>query len=1034
MPVSLKIPTFALSDSQRLRLPGISDKNITVAPKVMEAVFCFAYDLCYLYRTKINLILKLSNKMKTRTLSLVVVLLALFSSCLLANAEGLSAFKLRNGATVYIWEDKSQPDVYGMVTFNVGAIDDPAEYTGLAHYLEHVMFKGTQTIGALDWAKEKPLYEQIIAKYDEMADAADQQAKDAIGLEINKLSVEAAQYAAANELSLLVDGMGGQNLNAGTGWDQTSYYNTFPPTQLEKWLELYSERFIDPVFRGFQTELEAVYEEYNMYKDNMGSNLSEFLFSKAFEGTPYARPIIGLPEHLKNPRLSRLIEFYNTWYGPENMAIILVGNVDAQTAIPLIRQKFERLPRREARAHAAMDRTLFKGRKELSEKLYYRPFLVMMYNGAPSNSQDEIALSVCASLLSNNQESGLLDKLSVDGDIMGASVSPVSFRNAGILMVQAFPSYDAGQRRYDSNKSVEKKILHEIDRLRNGEFTAEQLEAVKQAMIREYDMSMESSEFKAMMLASLFNTGSNPADIITYRDRVAAITADDVKAVVDKYLTNNYMVVNVQELRGDRKSEKLDKVAKPGYQPVEAVKGAKSAYAQYLESITVPAPVPEYCDFASVQEAKVNTRSKLSYTHNPQNDVFSLTLRYGVGKRRMPLLEYAVPLMNDAGIMAFLAPHDFKQAMARINATCHYSVSDDYMTVTLYGDERSLQQACQLLQRQILMPQLDEKQLQSIIGSEYSARMMEKESVESQQQATLQYLLYGENSDLITRKPLRDVIFLTITDLTKAFQEATKYEFTAHYVGTIPFEQVTDILSRNLPLMENEAPSLSPEVEDRVQYAENTIYFLPNDKAKQSNIYFLIEGKPFDIADDVLLEAFSSYFGAGFGSLVVDEIREKRAMAYSSYGIIQTPQLAGKNWCFFGYVGTQGDKTIDALDVYMGLLADMPEAREHFDVVKANMRESVLSHKPGFRSRSLVFEHWKRLGYTQDPAIDDMKRIDSLTFDDIVRFYQENIKGKPVAIAIVGNPKSFDVKALEKYGKVVKLQRSKLYSDDSLDF
>ena len=197
-----------------------------------------------------------------------LVLLAILPLC--SMAQGLSVMHLPNGATVYLWEDKSKPDVYGMVSFKVGSVDDPLEYTGLAHYLEHVMFKGTQTIGTLDWEKESALYQQIIAKYDEMAETADPAQKEKIGLEINDLTIQAAKYSSMGEFSQLVDQMGGQGLNASTGYDQTEYHNSFPPAQLEKWLMLYSERLINPVFRGFQTELEAVYEEFNMYSDNPG--------------------------------------------------------------------------------------------------------------------------------------------------------------------------------------------------------------------------------------------------------------------------------------------------------------------------------------------------------------------------------------------------------------------------------------------------------------------------------------------------------------------------------------------------------------------------------------------------------------------------------------------------------------------------------------------------------------------------------------------------------------------------------------------
>ncbi len=959
-------------------------------------------------------------------------LLGFLLLCLLAlpSKAQLSVVTLRNGATVYIWEDKNQPDVFGMISFNVGSVDDPEKYTGLAHYLEHVMFKGTQTIDALNWEKEEPIYNQIIAKYDERATLSDPDAIAAIDQQINDLTREAAQYAAGNELSLLVDHMGGQGLNAGTGYDQTTYYNSFPPSQLEKWLELYSERLIDPVFRGFQTELEAVYEEFNMYSDDRGSRLREFIFSSAFGNHPYGRDIIGLPEHLKNPQLSKLIEFYNTWYTPQNMAIILVGNLDTKAAIPMIRDKFERIPRRADVQRVKQDVPVFKGRTEKSAKIFYYPMLALIYNGVASNTEDEIALDICCQLLSNSQQTGILDKLQLDGELMSVGASQNAMCDAGILMINAIPSFDANQNRWGSHKSVEKTVLASLQQLRDGEFDEATLEAIKSNMMRDYDLQMESNSTKAHILSALFNTGAPVSDIVTYKERVQAITLDQVKAVAKKYFTDNYLALNIQEAKNlDSKSQKLQK---PGYKPIETQKGAKSDWAQYFEQIPVTVPAPTYCDFNSIQTKPINTRSKLFYNFNTENEVFTMTLKYGVGTKKMPKLGYAVELMNNAGMLPDVQPLDFKRAMSQLNATCSYAVDDNYMYVTMRGYEKDLVKACQLLSKQILFPKLDNKQLQSLIGNAYSARQMEKDNIDTQEGALQQYVLYKDSSDYLIRLPLSDIIGLSINDLTSQFQAATNYECEIYYVGTAPFDDVYNVLSQNLPLKAEEMPSTSPELTDRVKYNESTIFFLPNNKAHQSKIYFFIEGKPFDVKDDINIEAFSSYFGAGFGSLVVDEIREKRAMAYTTYGVVSTPSIAGRNTLFNGFVGTQGDKTLDAIDIYMGLLNDMPAIPERFDVVKTNIKESILSQKPGFRSAAPVYEAWKRMGYTQDPAIDKIKKIEALQFEDIVNYYNENIKGKPVVIAIVGNPKDFDLKALEKYGKVVKINNSRLFSDDSI--
>ena len=347
--------------------------------------------------------------MKTLKLKLLLLLLVLAGLPFTASAQGLKALKLKNGLSVYIWEDDTKSDVFGIVAVRTGSVNDPAEYTGLAHYLEHVMFKGTDKIGALDWATEEPLYQQIIAKYDEMADETDPAKKEAISQEINDLTVQAGKVSVSTEFSNLMESMGGKGMNAGTSFDLTYYYNSFPAYQINKWLEITSERFRHPVFRTFQSELENVYEEYNMYQDNPSSLQSNFIRAKAFEGHPYARDIIGLPEHLKNPRLSKLIDFYNDWYTPENMVLILVGNIKAQQIVGRINAAFGRLPQKATPARQTYPDLEIKGRTQYTAKIGYYPNVCLIYPGVPAGHPDEKPLEIAMSLLSNSSNTGTLD-------------------------------------------------------------------------------------------------------------------------------------------------------------------------------------------------------------------------------------------------------------------------------------------------------------------------------------------------------------------------------------------------------------------------------------------------------------------------------------------------------------------------------------------------------------------------------------------------------------------------------------------------
>jgi zinc protease len=714
-------------------------------------------------------------------------LILLFLSCIVqGSAQGVKSFKLQNGLTVFVWEDHTQPDIFGMVTVKTGSVNDPAEYTGLAHYLEHLMFKGTTQLGALDWNREEEIYREIISLYDARAAAAGPAAVKEIDMEINRLTNEQSVLSVQNEFSTLTESIGGTGLNAGTSYDYTLYYNSFPKNQLEKWLELNSVRFINPVFRSFQNELETVYEEYNMYADNPSAQTSNFILEQAFPGHPYARPIIGTGEHLKNPSISRLTEFYNTWYVASNMALVLIGDIKTEEVARLVSQKFSRIPGGAVPERKPEPLQPVSGKKQITGKVGQFPRTVLVFNGVPTGHRDKIVLDVVAEMLSNRNRSGLLDKLSLDGDVMSASASLAAFAREGRFMIDAVPAFDMNQRVFESHRKVEKLLLDQLQLLSAGKADEWLLDAVKSNMIKTFSLRMESPAEKANLLAEGFIAGQPINELLDYESAIMAVTPGDVNRVIGEYLAGNYLSIQITE----GKAAKGATLEKPGFkQPAGKPGVSESAYASWFRKIQVPMLQPDFADFGDVIIRPVNEKSRLFYHPNEVNDVFTMTLKYGVGERELPRLGMATQLMNSAGVMAAFDPREFRSALSQLNAICSYSSDDDYTYVRVEGTEENLELICRLITRQILMPRLDEKQLNGIKGRTLQSRRIEKENPDALQDALSQYIRYGDRSDYLNRLSESDILKLTISDLTTEFQRATDFATEVHFTGNPSFRK-----------------------------------------------------------------------------------------------------------------------------------------------------------------------------------------------------------------------------------------------------
>ncbi len=954
-------------------------------------------------------------------------LLFAFLGCTLSLAAQdrslLTEYQLPNGLTVMLWENHDMTDVNGYVAVRVGAVDEPKEYTGLAHYLEHMLFKGTQTIGALDWEQEKPLYEEIIRLYDEYAQCVDAKQRDTLAQRINRLSLKEAEVSTTQDFFSLLDGIGASNVNAFTTYDMTCYTSTFPAHQMHKWLTINADRMLNPVFRTFQAELENVFEEYNMSAGSISTQQRNTLFETIYKGHPYERSVIGLPEHLKNPRLSKLIEFFNTWYVANNMALILVGDFQSADIKEMIAGTFGKLPEGvlPERNHNKPD--FLSGTKK-TVRIGYYPQIYWTFDGVSVSDDDMPALQMLCMLLNNSSQTGLLDKVSIDGEVSGASCMLDARRDMGRIIITAIPYFDPLQQSFDDNAATERIVMGQINKIKSGDIPDWLIEAVKQEINQSYILGFEEGGAEMDELVQSFIYSIPTERIFTANERMQSLTKEDLQRVAHKYFDKEPIILTFEE--GDPKIKTLPK---PKIKPLMMPQGKETEYARSFKQINEGTIKTHYNDFNDVAVSKLDEHITLHYTPNTKNDIFSLTLRYGVGTAKMPKLEYVVQLMNRAGILPDTEPQEFRRKLSQLGGRIAYGVDDSYLTIQLIGEDRHMKDILELVSLQILMPKLDKKQFDAVKGSELSSRLTQTKMHPLWSSALREYVVYGDKSDFIDVVPFLEVYDMDQLTIITQFQQATKYALDVYYCGTRTPQEVQEVL----PLSEGMMASTSPEIREKQRYQQPQIFFLPDNKVQQASIYFYFLGGDYNLNEQIQMDAFNQYFSGGFSGIVMDEIRTKRSLAYTAYGMMTHDVLPDKPTSFVGYIGTQSDKVVDAVQTFIHLTDSMPLQPYRIEDIRTALTQQYASVKPSMRSKAMAYDYWKQLGYTDDPYQVNKDKINSLTFEQIQEYYTDKVQPNPMAIIIVGDPKQIDMKALGKIAKVKRMSVNTLFAPLDLD-
>lgn len=932
-------------------------------------------------------------------------------------------YTLKNGLTVMLTENHNTPQIFGVVAVKAGGKNDPKEATGMAHYLEHMLFKGTEEMGTWDYDKEKVHLKNIENLYEELGKTTDEIKREEIQKKINDEAILAGKYAIPNEMDRMLSEIGGTNVNAFTTEDFTAYHNEFPANKLEHWLKIYDHRFEKPVFRLFQSELETVYEEKNRSMDSPFSEVLDVFNKNFWKNHPYGQqPIIGHTEHLKNPSLQKMYEYFNTYYVANNMVLALSGDFDTQEAIRLIELYYSDWRTGEIPVFPNYDEKEFVGKETIEIKATPIKALLRGYRAPKNNHPDQKKLQIANYMLSNGEGSGLLDMLSTEGKLSFSGIIPMEYNDYGASIIFAVPKI-VGQ----DFPEAEKLIDEQLEALRKGNFELSFFEGAKLSIIKDFERQLERNDSRALMLVGAFTANISWEDYLKNYLELQAITKEDIVTVSNKYYASNYLA-----LYSRMGTPKKDKLNKPKFEAVIPEDGKVSEFTKIWRQTETLVMEAKFVDFEKdIQTTKLPNMGELRVVQNPYNQIFNLKFSWGTGTDYDSLLQYLPAYLNKLGTETKSAK-DFKKALFEVGASMNFSATENTFNLNVEGIDSKFEETLKLVDEFLTHYKDDEKAIKIIAEDVKSERKLNNKDLNTLLSATQAFALYGNQSRFLREFTSGDIVKIKTNDFNTSFMSCLGMEIKIDYIGTKSADQISDKITSIAKLRDIKSPRMGAKPKkylERKGFDAPKVYFLNDKKAVQSQIQFVMDGSPMKLDQMGNQEAFNKYFGGDMSSLVFQEIREFRSLAYSTTARYVLSNKEGQHNFFFAYVGCQGDKTPESIEVMNDLITKMPVKKEREDGIRSSLISDAKTSKPGFRELIYTVDRWKEMGLKEDPNKKLSRYYADIAFDDIEKFYISEIKGRNMQIIVVGNSSKFDVKILEKYGKLIKVKPKQVVRD-----
>lgn len=921
-------------------------------------------------------------------------------------------YTLSNGLTVILHENRSEPRIMALLTTRAGGKNDPAGNTGLAHYLEHLLFKGTDELGTTDYNAEKVYLQQIEDLYEVYNKTTSEAARQNIYRQIDSISGIAARLAIPNEYDKAMAAIGSNMTNAFTSFEMTAYMENFPSNNLEKYLKIQDERFGDPVFRLFHTELETVYEEKNISLDDGSSKVFDAVFAGLFKNHPYGtQTILGTVDHLKNPSIQAIRKFYEQYYVPNHMALILSGDINYDEAIVLADKYLGDWVAGEIPEFTFVPEKPLLASEEIHVKSPDEESVAIGFRMPDKNHPDALVAQLAGTLLYNGT-TGLIDKNLVQAQIvLDAYGFDYLLKDYGLMYFGGSPL--KGQ----SLKDVKNLILEQIHLLSSGDFDDDLILATVNNLKVNTVYEQDNAVSMAFTLNELFSTGTSWQDHLKRADKMSRLTKKDVMVFANKWLKTNYVAV-YKETGSDTT---IQKIQKPPITPIDINRVSVSDFLTNIKESPSKSIQPVFLDFQKdIQFGSRHRDVPVWLVPNTKNQLFAISYVFDMGSFHNEKLPLALEYLSYIGSQKRTLDQINKE-LYKLAVNFKFYATSEQVYINLSGLEENFEKAMAIIDDLIRNPRPDQEALNKLVESKIKERMdnmINKDIIF--RSALSNYADYGPVNpfnQVISNEDLRKI---QATDLTMIVKSLFTFRHKVLYYGPRTMEDLSQYLRKNFGLKSRLAAYPQPRKFPKISPEQNTIYFVDYDMI-QIEIGFQRWDEPFDPRKMPIVSAFNEYYGGGMASIVFQDIREAKALAYSTYGFYSNPSKKEDPYKAGFYVGTQSDKLSEAFDAMISLMENMPEAVENWNVCKQMIRQNIEANRITKSNILYNYQSALRLGLNHDSRKDIYEQTDQISLADIKNFHQDHMAGKKWNIRVIASKDKIDMNSLAKYGKVVEL-------------